>query len=382
MAGAAVRERAERGGTPGGAAPGGGTAPGGGAAEGKRRWWARWPEWAAPAAVVWSVLYGAAQLYWALGGAGYPFAKVEDDRSSGSLLEPSRAEVVAPVFAAFCAVAAAVGILMIRNWGTGRQRKALLAFGWLAAAVLMFVVPDYFMIGLVAFSPLVVVFAVTGIPGPQGGIEDILYWHRDNLILVFVGGLLWALATVAHQRRTADRCPGCGRGEHAAAAWTAPDRALGWGRKAVWVAVLATLPYDVTRIAWYFGYPLGISDEFLEDMRDTTGMLEIGLALGVVSTLGSLLTHGLVSRWGEVWPRWVWFKRGTPVDPRTAIVPATVVALALIPGGVMAIGHLDTEMWGTNGPMVFWTVWGVALGAAAYSYYLRRRGACARCERG
>ncbi|MBT2451475.1 NYN domain-containing protein [Streptomyces sp. ISL-43] len=332
--------------------------------------------------MTWSVVYGAAQLYWALGGAGYPFAKVRDERSTGSILEPSRAEVVAPVFALFCAAAVVAGVLMLRNRGSGRQRKALLAFGWVTAGVLMFVIPDYFMIGLVAFSPLIVVFSFTGIPGPQGGIEDILFWHRDNLVLVFIGGLMWALMTLAYQRRTADQCLNCGRGEGAAASWTSPDRARRWGRWAVYAAVISTLPYDITRIAWYFGYPLGITDAFLKDMQDTEGMLEIGLALGILSTLGSLLTHGLVSKWGEVWPRWVWFKAGRPVNPKTAIIPATVVALALIPGGVMSIARLEAEMWGANGPMIFWLSWGVALGAATYAYYLRRRGECGDCGRG
>ncbi|MEJ8642831.1 hypothetical protein WKI68_18450 [Streptomyces sp. MS1.HAVA.3] len=66
----------------------------------RRRWWSGWPHWAPYAAAVWSLLYGAAGLYWALGGGGYPFGPVAQDRSTASLLEPSRAAVVAPVIAA------------------------------------------------------------------------------------------------------------------------------------------------------------------------------------------------------------------------------------------------------------------------------------------
>ncbi|MET9919568.1 NYN domain-containing protein [Streptomyces sp. NPDC006435] len=378
MAGAVTEERAARGGGP---ATGKGPGP-------FRRLWSRWPLWATPAAIAWSVLYGAAHVYWALGGAGFPFARVSEDRASSSVLDPSPVEVVAPVFATLCAVAAAVGAMMLRQQRTGRavspgSRRALLVFGWLTAGLLAFGVPDYTLIAVVAFAPVLVVFAFTGIPGPQGGLEDILYWHRDNLIIVFLGGLLWALATLAHQRRTAGRCTSCGRGERTAASWTSPERALRWGRKAVWVAVLATIPYDLTRIAWYFGRPLGITDEFLKEMQDTKGMLEIGLGLGVMSTLGSLLTHGLVSRWGEVWPRWVWFKAGRPVNPLTAIIPASIVSLALLPGSMMNFrSGFDPEMWGTNAPMFFWGLWGIALGAATYSYHLRRRGECDTCGRG
>ncbi|WP_375803530.1 NYN domain-containing protein, partial [Streptomyces sp. A012304] len=343
--------------------------------------WHRWPDRSGRLVVVWSALYGLAGLYWALGGDGYPFARTVEDRSSSSILEPSSAAVVAPVMAAFGAVGTVVGVLMTRGHGTGRTRKALLAFGWTAGVALALLVPDYSLLGLLVFAPVLLVFVFTGVPGPQE-LGDILYWHRVHLIIVFVGGLLWLATTLSYQRRTGRRCVRCGRGDRAAAGWTDPAAALRWGRWAVWVAVASTLPYDITRIAWYFGWPMGITDEFLKEMQDTPHMLEIGLALGVVSTLGSLLMHGLVGRWGEVWPRWVWFKRGRPVHPATALVPASVVAVVLIPAGLMAVREYDTAMWGTLGPSVFWVVWGVALGVAAYGYHLRRRGACRHCGRG
>ncbi|MGC9376744.1 NYN domain-containing protein [Streptomyces sp. MH13] len=347
----------------------------------RRRWWHRWPDWSGRLVVVWSVLYGLAGLYWALGGDGYPFTKTVEDRSSSSILEPSSAAVVAPVMAVFGAVGAVAGTLMVRGRGTGRTRRALLAFGWTAGGLLTFLIPDYSLLGLLVFSPVLLVFVFTGVPGPQD-LGDILYWHRINLIIVFVGGLLWITATLAYQRRTGGSCVRCGRGERAAASWTDPAATLRWCRWAVWIAVISTLPYDITRIAWYFGWPLGITDEFLKDMQETPNMLEMGLALGVVSTLGSLLMHGLIARWGEVWPRWVWFKRGRPVHPATAVVPASVVAVVLIPAGLMAVRDFDPHMWGTLGPSVFWAVWGVALGVAAFGYHLRRRGGCAHCGRG
>ncbi|MFI0737649.1 NYN domain-containing protein [Streptomyces sp. NPDC021100] len=355
------------------------TAPPPGASRG--RWRTRWPVWSGCLAALWSLLYGAAGLYWAAGGAGYPFAKVVNDRASASLLEPSRAETVGPVIAAVGAAGVVAGVLMARGVGKGRARTWLLAYGWTSACVLAFAVPDYSLLGLLVFAPLLVVFAFTGVPGPQDGIGDILYWHRGNLIIVFVGGLLWAAATLAYQWRTAHRCTACGRGRHGAARWTTPEATRRWGRWAVYTAALSSVPYDFTRLAWYFGWPLGITREFLEDMRDTPGMLEIGLGLGLLSTAGGLLTHGLVSRWGEVWPRWVWWKAGKRVHPLTAVVPATVVALVLVPGGLMNARTVTAEMWGANGPGILWTVWGLALGAATLAYHLRRRGACAHCAR-
>ncbi|EME97625.1 NYN domain-containing protein [Streptomyces mobaraensis NBRC 13819 = DSM 40847] len=345
------------------------------------RWRSRWPVWSGCLAALWSLLYGAAGLYWAAGGAGYPFAKVADDRSSASLLEPSRAEIVGPVIAAVGAAGVVAGVLMARGVGKGRARTWLLAYGWISACAMAFAVPDYSLLGLLVFAPLLVVFAFTGVPGPQDGVGDVLYWHRGNLIIIFVGGLLWAAATLAYQWRTANRCTACGRAPHGAARWTTPEAARRWGRWAVYIAALSSIPYDFTRLAWYFGWPLGITRPFLEDMQNTPGMLEIGLGLGLLSTAGGFLTHGLISRWGEVWPRWVWWKAGKRIHPLTAVVPATTVALVLVPGGLMNARHVTAEMWGANGPGILWTVWGLALGAATLAYHLRRRGACARCGR-
>ncbi|MFI0260840.1 NYN domain-containing protein [Streptomyces sp. NPDC017056] len=345
------------------------------------RWWSRWPALAGCLAALWSLLYGAAGLYWALGGRGYPFAATAADRSSASLLEPSSPDVVGYAIAAVGAAGTVAGVLMARGRVRGRARGWLLGFGWVTACVLALLIPDYSLLGLLAFAPLLAVFAFTGLPGPQDGVGDVLYWHRGNLVIVFIGGLLWAAATLACQRRTGARCVRCGRGRRAAARWTTPDAARRWGRWAVYAAVASTVPYDVTRLAWYFGWPLGISRDFLADMQATPGLLEIGLGLAVASTAGGLLTRGLIGRWGEVWPRWVWWKAGKPVRPATAIVPATTVALVLIPAGLMNIRLFDPTMWGTNGPGVFWTTWGVALGAATLAYYFRRRGQCAQCGR-
>ncbi|WP_327736953.1 hypothetical protein OG749_27785 [Streptomyces nojiriensis] len=118
-------------------------------------------------------------------------------------------------------------------------------------------------------------------------------------------------------------------------------------------------------------------------MQDTPGMLGIGLGLAIASTAGGVLTHGLVARWGEVWPRWVPFKAGRPVALATAIVPALLVSVVLVPGGLQMIRGGDQPFgWGTNYPAMLWVVWGAALGAATLAYYLRRRGTCGYCARG
>ncbi|TCM47855.1 hypothetical protein EV648_104249 [Kribbella sp. VKM Ac-2568] len=339
-----------------------------------------WPAWSGYAAAIWSLAYGMLGIFWAAGGAGYPFAKVDEDHSTGSLLEGAPVDIVAPVMAVLGLTGAVVAVVMTRRQPRG---WLLQAFAGVLAVGLALVIPDYTLLAIVALSPALVVFAFTGIPGDQGGVGDILYWHRVNLVLMFVGGLLWAATALAYHRRARQACISCGRSEQPDRAWTTPSAALRWGRWAVAAAVVANLPYEFTRVAWYFGWPLGITDDFHQMMADTPGMLEIGLAMALMGVGGSVLTHGLVHRWGEVYPRWIWFKAGQRVPPSRAIVPASVVALVLIPAGLMNLRMpFEPDNWALTAPGALAIVWGAALGAATYAYYLRRRTTCRRCGRG
>ncbi|HEY3562379.1 MAG TPA: NYN domain-containing protein [Kribbella sp.] len=342
-----------------------------------------WPVWTGYATALWSFGYGVLGLLWSFGGSGYPFAPVPDDRATASILEGTPYRVVAPVMAVVGLAGAVLALVMTRTRPRGRVPQTIATLGAAVLAVgLALVIPDYTLIAVVALAPALVVFAFTGVPGAQGGVGDILYWHRVNLIVLFVGGLLWAATAIAYHRRSRDLCISCGRG-NAEPAWKRPEAARRWGRWAVGVAVVANLPYEFTRIAWYFGLPVGISDEFHQMMADTPGMLEMGLGLAVMGLAGGVLTHGLVHRWGEVYPRWIWFRAGRRVPPLLAIVPASIVAVVLIPAGLMnARLPLDGDNWAINAPGILWTVWGAALGVATYAYYLRRRTTCRRCGRG
>jgi hypothetical protein len=105
---------------------------------------------------------------------------------------------------------------------------------------------------------------------------------------------------------------------------------------------------------------------------------------------GATLTLGLVHRWGEILPRWIPALGGKPVRPRTAIIPASLVAVLMTSAGLAhyraAIlgyfpGGSTSENWGTVAPGYLWPLWGIALGAATFAYYLRRRGQCPHCGR-
>jgi hypothetical protein len=105
------------------------------------RWWRRWPEWGGYAAGACSLIYGAFGLYWALGGAGFPFGE-NDPQSALSVLGNVRVEFAAPIIAALGLVGATVAVAMARARGRRIPRAALLAFAWIAAAGLALVIPD------------------------------------------------------------------------------------------------------------------------------------------------------------------------------------------------------------------------------------------------
>ncbi|MFG1840759.1 NYN domain-containing protein [Micromonospora sp. NPDC049175] len=346
------------------------------------RLWAHWPTWSGYLAAAFSLVYGVLGLYWWAGGDGFPFAPIDPERASGSFLEGSRVEVVAPVIAVLGLAGAVIALVMTRRARPGRLSVGLAVFGWVMAGGLILIIPDYTLIILVAFAPLLLVFAFTGVPGDQGGVGDILYWHRTNLIIIFVGGLLWAAATLAYRRRVRGACVHCGR-RHGAGDGPSRQTLLRWGRWAVVVACLAPLPYEITRIAWALGVPLGVTSDFLRMMQETPAMLAVGLGCAVASAVGGVLTHGLVGRWGEVYPRWIWFRAGRRVPPALAVIPASIVAVTIIPAGLMFLWTPEVRgTWAVHVPSIFWIAWGVGLGAATIAYHLRRRGACRRCGLG
>ncbi|WP_277212190.1 hypothetical protein [Isoptericola croceus] len=206
---------------------------------------------------------------------------------------------------------------------------------------------------------------------------------------VLGGAVLLTVAAVRATRRSLAACERCGRRHDGAdPAWTTPASAARWGRVAALVAAAIPAFYGLTRIAWALGIPLGFSRDEVEAMR---GLDLIGpIGLGAFALLGAVLTLGLYQRWGDVFPRWMLGLAGRRVPVGLAVVPATVVAVAVLPAGISMIGlglqegllGFDAETWAAVGPAFLWPLWSLALGAATYAYWLRRRGTCGACGRG
>ena len=356
-------------------------------------WWRRWAEWVGYAAAAWSFVYGVLSLWWALGGAGFPFGTESDPDAALSVLEGVRAHTGSPAIAALGLAGTVAAVAMARRWGRGGLRVALLALAWIVAAVLALVIPDYRVLVAVAYAPVVLIGAPFGWP-PGVSILDAFTWPVVNQFLCIGGGLLWAATAVAYGRRTRGACGYCGRTD-ASSGWTAPEEAARWGRWAVYAAVVIPILYALTRWAWALGFPLGISEEFLREGQEV-GLWWAGAALATIALGGAILTLGLVQRWGEVFPRWIPLLGGRRVPIPLAVVPAALVCVLVTTAGLMFVrltltgglgailgeGVLSAENWAALAPELLWPLWGAALGAATLAYYYRRRGKCKHCGRG
>ncbi|MCE7984420.1 MAG: hypothetical protein DYG89_24875 [Caldilinea sp. CFX5] len=357
-------------------------------------WRQHWPGWVIYGAGAWSLLYGLLGLYWALGGAGFPFGPANDRSARLSILANVQAASAAPVIAVLGLLGGVVAWLMLRNWGAGLWRWLLLGFAWLLAVTLALLIPDYRVLVAAAYAPIFLVGAPFG--WPPVSFLNAVPWPVINQFLCILGGCLWGGAARVYQRTSQGACAYCGRAERTPNNWTTPTAAARWGKWATSIAVLIPVLYAATRWAWALGIPLGVSPEFLQAGQEE-GMWLAGAALGTVAVGGALLTLGLIQPWGERFPRWWPWLGGKRVPIALAVIPASFVAILVTTAGLMfvrlviagnvgvVVPALDInlgENWATLAPELLWPLWGVALGAATLAYYYRRRGRCPHCGRG
>lgn len=356
------------------------------------------------AALIWSALAVCLGLWW-WQPQHYPFGPGDPD-AVGTVLGLVPAAVVPPVLVAAGAWGLAIGSLA-RLQPAGRGAMAVVV-GTAAVYAVVFglIVPGFQPLTLVGylmamFGPVVLFGSVLagasrwrGGPWAVGvfvlvvalawisGLADgsVLRRYLDVItatagkavppaVLLFflVGGLLWGvLAARSLLSATVGRpTPG----------WTQPEAAARWGKVAAVIAAVCALPYGLIRLTWLTPWPIGGDAAGLAAEPE---MRLHGLLLGLAALAGAVLTTGLISRWGEVWPRWVPVVRGRPVPVAAAVVPGALVAalftVAAIPFSAMAVASGLPVML-----LLFpFPVWGPALGAAVLAYALRRRGEAAR----
>jgi hypothetical protein len=356
-----------------------------------------WQLWVPYAAVAWSLIYAGLGIYWALGGGGFPYASGAAP-SSMSPLAGRFGPVLAWTLVLLVGLpAAALGIAMLRGVRGRLVRPVFVTAGGLLAGMLLLLMTGLDLLVMLGYVPYILVDLFKGAEVAQRYWSGLSQWTTINQGLCLIGGFLWLAATVVYSRLSTEACLYCGRRED----WQAgihPDRARRLGWIAVGVAMVTPLFYAFTRFAWALGFPLGMTREYWVHGQET-GMWIGGLFLAIFGLVGSLLMFGLVQRWGEIFPRWIPGLGGKRVPVGLALVPAALVTVLLVVGGIgiwtslpqmsaelaaggMPAGEVLREIFFQVGPTLLFPLWGAALAVAALAYYSRRRGPCKMCGRG
>lgn len=155
-----------------------------------------------------------------------------------------------------------------------------------------------------------------------------------------------------------------------------------WGRTVTILAALGGVPYALARLSWATPWPLGGFDprtgriELLAQVSGDPAARLQGFMIGMSAVLAVVLTLGLISRWGEVFPRWVPWAGGRPVPVMLVVAPGASAAAALCvsaPGVLAAAVQLGSWLDGALFVLLFpCPIWGPLLGAAVLAYWRRR----------
>ncbi len=356
-----------------------------------------WQRWMPYAAVTWSVIYAALGIYWAVSGGGFPYTAETASDAMGPLLGRLGSGVAWIVVILAGAPAAAMGAAMLRGVRGRLLRPLFITAGALLAGILLLLMTALNLLVLLGYVPYTIVGLFTGSQISQIMLEEWTEWATIHQLLCLIGGFLWLPATVIYARRSGDACVYCGRRD-GPEGWTSPVKAARWGRIAVYVAMVAPVFYALTRYAWALEIPLGMTEEYLRSGQET-GMWISGLFLATFILAGAVLMLGLVQRWGEVFPRWMFGLAGRRVPIALAVIPASLASVLLIVGGVgiwLGLGQMAANLAATGpegielvwelfiqvGPTLLFPVWGAMLAVATLGYYYRRRGPCEKCGRG
>ncbi|MCY9783661.1 hypothetical protein KIK06_07120 [Nocardiopsis sp. EMB25] len=313
---------------------------------------------------------------------------VPEGPSFGSLFSAAGLGVASVTVIGFGCAGAVCAVVLLRRVG-GRWAQVA---AWSLAAAVLLVFVDGSLLALLGYTMIVPVVGWF-MPGLLSAyVSAALEPTALTLLFCAVGVVVWALAALTHGRAVRGACRRCGRDEH----WN-PERersvrarALRVGRWAVGVGVVLALLYPALRVLWLFGVALDFGEEETRQMLSDPYVLATGLSLGSAGVVGAALMLGLVQRWGVRFPRWTVGLAGRRVPVALAVVPASLVTVALVAMGRSTVVQLVIGSAGAT-PVTepvhatvfaLMGVWGAALGVATAAYAVRRRAECDGCGRG
>ena len=363
--------------------------------------------WVESAAIAWSAIVTAIGTWWLAVPSAYPdeLDRPEADGSLVALLPPplvSTLMVVLGAVSLIAAVAASRGDTRRSRWLVPFGAVYAVVFGLLATDLSLLVSMGY-LTAIVGPPILFVYFVLASVRRPSlrwvvggaavvfvgiaaasgaglaafgnffGTIGDGLGKHGAEMLVVlvsFIGGALWLLVAL---RAAGLRPVGAAETDPFAPARNGYGR-RDWGWWVTLLAALCPLPYASMRMTWLTPWPVWMDAAQLEA---DPAMRVFGLSLGFFAIGGSVLTLGLLMRWGSVYPRWIPMVGGRTVSPVWPTVFAIIVGIAVTVAGrsltQMMVSGVDVAIAAPEFFLLMpFPVWGPLLIAAAIAYYRRR----------
>jgi len=363
--------------------------------------------WVESAAIAWSAIATAIGAWWLAVPSAYP-DELDRPEADGSLV----ALVPPPLVSTLMVALGVVGLLaaVAASRQDARRSRWLVPFGAIYAVVFGLLATDLsllvsmgYITAIVGPPILFVYFVLASVRRPSlrwvvggaavafvgiaaasgaglaafgdffGTIGDGLGKHGVEMLVVFasfLGGALWLLLAL--------RAAGLRPVSAAATVPFTPARnAFGrrdWGWWVTALAALCPLPYASMRMTWLTPWPVWMD---AAQLNAEPAMRVFGLSLGFAAIGGSVLTLGLLMRWGSVYPRWIPIVAGRTVSPVWPTVLAIIVGIAVTVAGrsltQMMVTGVDVEIADPEFFLVMpFPVWGPLLIAAAIAYYRRR----------
>ncbi len=160
-----------------------------------------WRRWAPYAAVVWSLIYAALAVYWAVSRRGFPYAPGPVPGVTGPVAGRFGPVLSWIVVIAEGIPAVVVGAAMLRGVCGRALRPLLMTAGALLTGGLLLLMTGLDLLVLFGYIPYVVRGLLTGAGIGQKYLKDLTQWTTIHQMLCLVGGFLWLAATVCYGRR-------------------------------------------------------------------------------------------------------------------------------------------------------------------------------------
>ena len=158
------------------------------------------------------------------------------------------------------------------------------------------------------------------------------------------------------------------------------ERRRPWVAWITWTAIVAPLPYSLSRLVWALGIPLGIDEALLRDFDSPgIGSLYI-LLLALLPEATAYYVHAFLLTRATRVPGWVPVAGGRPITPSLVVAPllAPIAILAafnlwslgpILDGFVIPSSNAGLAGWAFWGQVATFWIWGVALTVATAAYW-------------